>query len=63
MAAQPCSVCGQTTYRADGICDGCWKARQVIEESVGRRELDALIEAMEEDWQLMDRIDWDQRHK
>ncbi len=63
MAAQPCSVCGATTYRTDGVCDSCWRKRAAIEESEIQAGFKALIEELEREWRLLDRIDWDQRRK
>jgi hypothetical protein len=58
---RPCSVCGKTTWRGDGVCDDCWKARQLIETSPGMAMLTKIVLDCEADWRLLDRIDWDQR--
>ncbi len=57
--SKPCSVgCGTITSRADGVCETCWRARQLIETSVGAAAFTRIVLDCEKDWALMDRIDW-----
>lgn len=60
---RPCSICRNTTWRGDGVCENCWKARQLIESSVGQAMLTKIVLDCEADWRLMDRIDHDQRRR
>lgn len=61
--ARPCSVCGKTTFREDGLCEDCWRARQAIEESLGQAVLAKLVLEAEAEWRMLDRIDNDQRRE